>query len=226
VEYSVPLAGAADCIDAAEGSTGLVPRSAIASAEPQAQASDLAAWTAAQPASFAQPLWPEERHVERIEVQLAEADRSERLMLPTPVADSARKLSAAVIDGLGVGVASALFCGICAQFLSRPTVIDRAFLLHRFAPAAIVVPGLLAAIYILLSFYLCGRTLGMKAMKLEVTSFTGSPVSARHLRLRAWASLLSLGAVGLGYWWMLVDDDRLTWHDHLSRTYVTSQRCS
>jgi len=41
-----------------------------------------------------------------------------------------------------------------------------------------------------------------------------------QLRRRLGALLLSLIPVGLGIVWSLFDDDRLCWHDRLSKTYL------
>jgi hypothetical protein len=37
---------------------------------------------------------------------------------------------------------------------------------------------------------------------------------------RAAASALSAFSIGLGYAWALVDEDRLGWHDRISRTHL------
>ena len=37
-------------------------------------------------------------------------------------------------------------------------------------------------------------------------------------RARLLAALLSWGLLGLGFLWVLVDRNRLAWHDHLSGT--------
>ena len=37
---------------------------------------------------------------------------------------------------------------------------------------------------------------------------------------RAAASALSGFSMGLGYFWALVDEDRVGWHDRISRTHV------
>jgi len=40
--------------------------------------------------------------------------------------------------------------------------------------------------------------------------------------LRAAGYLLSAGTLFLGFLWALWDEDGLTWHDRLSRTYLTA----
>jgi hypothetical protein len=33
--------------------------------------------------------------------------------------------------------------------------------------------------------------------------------------------MLSWSALGLGYWWILVDEEKLAWHDRLSATRLS-----
>lgn len=63
-----------------------------------------------------------------------------------------------------------------------------------------------------------GQTLGMRAWRLRVVSRDGAPLHLRQALARfAWA-LPSLLFFGLGLLWVLVDKDRLAWHDRLSGT--------
>ncbi|MDJ0805681.1 MAG: RDD family protein [Gammaproteobacteria bacterium] len=63
-----------------------------------------------------------------------------------------------------------------------------------------------------------GQTLGMRAWKLRVIRKDGSPVSWMDALKRHFAALLSWLALGLGFLWILVDPERLAWHDRLSNT--------
>ena len=63
-----------------------------------------------------------------------------------------------------------------------------------------------------------GQTLGMRAWRLKVVAADGSPVGWRSAVTRYFCAILSWVALGLGFWWSLVDRERLTWHDRLSRT--------
>jgi uncharacterized RDD family membrane protein YckC len=65
-----------------------------------------------------------------------------------------------------------------------------------------------------------GTTPGMMVRGLHVASFTGEAPSARQFFLRAAGYMLSAGAFFLGFLWALWDEDALTWHDRLSRTYL------
>jgi uncharacterized RDD family membrane protein YckC len=65
-----------------------------------------------------------------------------------------------------------------------------------------------------------GQTLGMLAWHIRVIRSDGSSLRWRDVGVRLLTALLSGAALGLGYLWMLVDRERLTWHDRLSRTRV------
>ncbi len=65
-----------------------------------------------------------------------------------------------------------------------------------------------------------GQTLGMRAWRIRVVLPDGSPIGWKQATLRLSAALLSWMALGGGFLWMLVDRDRLTWHDRLSGTVL------
>jgi uncharacterized RDD family membrane protein YckC len=67
-----------------------------------------------------------------------------------------------------------------------------------------------------------GSTPGMRAARLRLAAFDGSPLNRRLRRWRVLASLLSAFTAGLGYLWCVVDQDRLCWHDRITRTHVQS----
>lgn len=63
-----------------------------------------------------------------------------------------------------------------------------------------------------------GQTLGMRAWRIKALQSNGEAMTWRASLTRVAAAHLSLMAAGLGYLWMLIDNDRLTWHDRLTRT--------
>ena len=70
-------------------------------------------------------------------------------------------------------------------------------------------------------FWLKNRqTLGMQAWRIQIETVDGTPLTLGHCLKRAAASLVSMAAAGLGYWWCLLPGHR-TWHDHLSGTRIT-----
>jgi uncharacterized RDD family membrane protein YckC len=65
-----------------------------------------------------------------------------------------------------------------------------------------------------------GQSLGMAAWRLRVEREDGALLTWTDTLRRLAAAVLSLLPLGLGYVWLLVDPDRRTWHDRLSRTRV------
>jgi len=63
-----------------------------------------------------------------------------------------------------------------------------------------------------------GQTLGMKSWRLRVIGADGrDPAAGPALQRYLWAWVSAL-ALGLGFLWVLVDRQGLTWHDRLSGT--------
>ena len=65
-------------------------------------------------------------------------------------------------------------------------------------------------------------TPGMDFAGLELCTFEGKATTMFERQCRAAASALSGFSMGLGYFWALVDEDRVGWHDRISRTHVRS----
>ena len=132
-----------------------------------------------------------------------------------PVASLEERRFAAAID-----VACLLFAygGFLALFAS----LGGQFTLSKLSAA---VYGLTFAIVYLQYFALFtifgGTTPGMMFRGLQVASFTGDPPTPRQMLLRAAGYILSAGTFFLGFFWAWWDEDALTWHDRLSRTYLS-----
>lgn len=63
-----------------------------------------------------------------------------------------------------------------------------------------------------------GRTLGMQSWGLQLETMDGQVPSVTTASLRFVAALISLLPFGLGFFWQLVDKERLAWHDRISKT--------
>jgi len=63
-----------------------------------------------------------------------------------------------------------------------------------------------------------GQTLGMRTWRVRLVDVEGRTPSWRQALIRFAAAILSWAALGLGFLWVLVDRDRLAWHDRLSGT--------
>ncbi len=65
-----------------------------------------------------------------------------------------------------------------------------------------------------------GQTLGMKAWRLHAVTGNNQALDWRQSLARCLVAMVSIAALGLGYLWLLIDRDRLTWHDRLSGTQL------
>jgi uncharacterized RDD family membrane protein YckC len=63
-----------------------------------------------------------------------------------------------------------------------------------------------------------GQTLGLRAWKIKVQTLNREQISWKQALLRFTAALLSWVFFGLGFLWILIDKDKRSWHDYLSRT--------
>src|SRR5260370_14605678 len=66
-----------------------------------------------------------------------------------------------------------------------------------------------------------GTTPGMMLRGLQVLSSSGEPPTPRRLSRRLADYMLSAGTFFMGFLWVMWDEDELTWHDRLSRTYLS-----
>lgn len=65
-----------------------------------------------------------------------------------------------------------------------------------------------------------GQTLGMMAWRLKVVREDGASLSWLDTVKRLGAALVSWAVLGLGYFWIWIDRDRLAWHDRWTHTRV------
>jgi len=68
---------------------------------------------------------------------------------------------------------------------------------------------------------LAGATPGMQFRRLSIVRLDGTLPDTQHLLWRSFGYLLS-GATLVGFLWALWDEDRFTWQDRISQTYVTA----
>lgn len=145
---------------------------------------------------------------------------------PNPVADVpvlsasiARRLLAVTVDAIAVG------CGVVfwGWLVTKIT--------HEIPPRPQrLIPSVVAAAILWLSYqYLLmvysGTTLGMRACRLELVALDGTIPGRKQRRWRLLVSLLSAASMMLGYAWVLLDENRLCWHDRITRTYLRLREC-
>ncbi|MGB6974125.1 MAG: RDD family protein, partial [Terracidiphilus sp.] len=81
----------------------------------------------------------------------------------------------------------------------------------------------LGAAYYALFLLLAGCTPGMKYAQVRLRDFENEQPSRLQLRGRVLAMAVSMLPVGLGLMWAVFDEDGLSWHDRLSRTYLQAR---
>ena len=81
--------------------------------------------------------------------------------------------------------------------------------------------GTLAMFYGVLWIWADRQSVGMRWTGLRLIDFDGFPADRRARSLRAIGACLSFCAGGLGLLWALADEERLAWHDHMSKTFPT-----
>jgi uncharacterized RDD family membrane protein YckC len=88
-----------------------------------------------------------------------------------------------------------------------------------------IVLGALATFYgWLFMSYGGGSTPGMRYARIALCSFADDNPTRKELQNRIPATALALLPLGLGLIWALMDEDKLGWHDRMTRTYQRSYR--
>jgi uncharacterized RDD family membrane protein YckC len=135
-------------------------------------------------------------------------------LLPTATIDERR--IAAIID------AGCLFFAYGA-FLALFSALGGAFTVSKLSGAVCLATFAIVYLqYFALFTIFGGTTPGMMLRGLQVVSFTGEPPTPRQMLLRSAGYILSAGTLFLGFVWSMWDEDTLTWHDRISRTYLHS----
>ena len=139
-------------------------------------------------------------------------------MLPLHVAPMEDRMMAAIVDFALVLCAFLLFVLVFVACTIHPPTGKMAMV------AAGLTLGVLAALYQWLFFTFAEGTPGMQYAKIALCTFDDENPDRRAMRNRVLATLLSVLPLGLGLLWALLDDDRLGWHDRMTRTYQRSYR--
>ncbi len=82
-----------------------------------------------------------------------------------------------------------------------------------------LVPIIIGAYYVMF-WSLTGRTVGKWFMGLKVVDKNGNTPSIGRAVLRFLGYGLSALVFWVGYAWVIVDDERRAWHDHIAKTWV------
>jgi len=140
----------------------------------------------------------------------------------SPSATIAQRALAALVDGAVVAVSLAAFAAPVIRLNLNLNPVRG--MLPLLVGAAGIVAVLLGAAYKYLFVVYTGSTPGLRAVRLRLERFDGAPLSRRTRRWRVLTSFLSAFSAGLGYLWCILDQDRLCWHDRITRTHVAPAR--
>lgn len=77
-----------------------------------------------------------------------------------------------------------------------------------------------AAFYEWFFFTFAKVTPGMRYAQLSLCTFDGEMPTSAQIKERMKAMLISVLPVGLGMLWSIFDEDQMSWHDRLSKTYL------
>ena len=132
-----------------------------------------------------------------------------------PVALPMHRFIAAAVDASMILIALGLFLGVF--LLSGGHVVFNKQVVPLFAGMV----GLLWVMYHLLWCFADGDTPGMRFAGLRVVNFDGRVADREQRGIRQGAYVLSVLSAGVGLLWALVDEENLTWHDHISKTFPT-----
>ena len=130
---------------------------------------------------------------------------------------------AAAVDACCIGAALVAFATTVA-WISGPRLqaLSQPGSRPTLAAAIIVTFAIATLIYQLLFFSLNEATPGMRYAHIALCTFADASPTRRALRRRVLATVLAACPLGLGLLWAWMDDDRLGWHDRISRMYHRS----
>ena len=132
-----------------------------------------------------------------------------------PVALPVHRLMAVAADASMIAIALGLFLAIFYLSGGRLVFTKSSLLLFG---------GVIAAVVFLYRMLWClggGDSPGMRFAGLRLVDFDGRRPEREQRTIRLAASMLSIVSAGLGLVWALVDEESLTWHDHISKTFPT-----
>ena len=159
------------------------------------------------------PQWPAIEPTEESWEEILEqaAPPATAAVLPAPMS---RRLLAAVVD---CSLIAASFLAVAMLVASNMSELPSPHLAGQCAASGILAIGVA---YLVSFFSLARATPGMWYAGIQLRTLSGRWPSRAQRLSRLLALPLSVLPLGLGLAWAIFDDDRLAWHDRLSRTYL------
>ena len=152
-------------------------------------------------------------------------------------ANFSRRLLAGSVDmaitalaGLGCAAAFAGTTGLIAGQATWQVATLRAVaaeVVHTVPVSSLALNGVVALLFLSIAlqaifFTFSEATPGMRIARIALCTFSDDNPTRAAMRRRIPALVLSTALLGFGFWWALLDQDRLTWHDLISRMYQRS----
>jgi len=138
--------------------------------------------------------------------------------LPLQTASIGDRVMGGIVDVSLVMVAFLLFVLVFVACTAHPPTGKVAL-----AGAGGVLFGLFV-LYQWLFFSYLDATPGMRYARIALCTFDDENPARKAMRFRVGALLLSAMPLGLGFLWAFFDEDHLSWHDRITRTYQRSYR--
>lgn len=126
----------------------------------------------------------------------------------------------ALVMGLFISIAPDSFF-VASDALEKPKMVELSDL-GRLIGSTIFVIHCLAISFIFYGWFWThgGQTLGMRAWNLYLIKPDGKFIGWKIAAKRYCAALISWGVFGLGYSWILLNKNKLTWHDIVTGTKI------
>ncbi len=83
---------------------------------------------------------------------------------------------------------------------------------------------LLAYLYFVWQWTHSGQTLGMRAWHVRLTGTDTNQIDWTRATIRFITAILSWMILGLGFIWSVIDKNKMTLHDHITRTVLIVER--
>lgn len=132
-----------------------------------------------------------------------------------PVAIAAHRVTAAGIDAALAVVALGVFLATF-HFAGAEIVLTKDTLPYYFACAALI------SLFYRVLFCIANRdTPGVRWTGLRVLDFDGRTPTRKQRWYRLLGGFVGAIAAGIGLIWAIFDEEKLTWHDHMSKTFPT-----
>jgi uncharacterized RDD family membrane protein YckC len=148
----------------------------------------------------------------------AEPKREPGVDMPLQTSPLSRRVFAGIVDALLVVGATAIFGYMFLRF--NPSLPQMRVAVEVAAALSVTLWFAYQAAFLIF----CGTTPGLRTTSLKISRFDGAPVSRNLRRWRVVASALSLVSLGLGYAWIYLDEDQLSWHDRITKTHISPRK--